>query len=55
MSKSEDSRNEGQHQTGVANLQKHCTREWQKTALEGVIVYNGVEAFVPQGAVDLIQ
>ncbi|MEK3824735.1 alkaline phosphatase [Paenibacillus sp. FSL K6-1558] len=27
----------------------------KKTALEGVIVYNGVDAFVPQGAVDLIQ
>ncbi|GAS83318.1 alkaline phosphatase [Paenibacillus amylolyticus] len=27
----------------------------KKTALEGVIVYNGVEAFVPQTAVDLIQ
>ncbi|MCZ4151152.1 hypothetical protein BZG21_42970, partial [Escherichia coli] len=26
----------------------------KKTALEGVIVYNGVDAFVPQGAVDLI-
>lgn len=26
-----------------------------KTALSGVIVYNGVEAFVPQDAVDLIQ
>jgi len=27
----------------------------KKTQLEGVIVYNGVEAFVPQQAVDLIQ
>ena len=27
----------------------------KKTTLEGVIVYNGVEAFVPQTAVDLIQ
>lgn len=27
----------------------------KKTALDGVIVYNGVEAFVPQDAIDLIQ